>query len=245
MLGILYVIATPIGNLDDLSPRALSTLTQADAIICEDTRVSKKLLFAFEIQNKLLVAYHQHSDPFVTRRIGDLLRSGKNCALLTDAGTPGISDPGGRLVAALSVELGADFKAVPIPGPSAVTAILSVSGLPADSFLFLGFPPHKKGRAKYFRRVAESQETVVFYESPHRIQKTLIELATACVAGTAEPRGEPSEFYGDPAVSRRIVVGRELTKKFETIYRGPVSQAATLVPEADHRGEFVIVVEAS
>src|SRR3989338_1817171 len=242
MLEILYVIATPIGNLDDLSPRALSTLTQADAIICEDTRVSKKLLFAFEIQNKLLIVYHQHSDPFVLKRIGDLLRSGKNCALLTDAGTPGISDPGGRLVAALSVELGADFKAVPIPGPSAVTAILSVSGLPADSFLFLGFPPHKKGRAKYFKRVAESAETVVFYESPHRIQKTLTELATACGAGTAKPRGEQSELYGDPAVPRRLVVGRELTKKFETIYRGPVSKAATLVPEADHRGEFVIVV---
>lgn len=234
-LGILYIVATPIGNLDDLSPRALNVLNEVDAVICEDTRVSKKLLFAFGVQNKLLVCYHQNSDALAVRRIVDLLKQGKNCALLTDAGTPAISDPGGMLIEALFKELGTALKIIPIPGPSALTTILSVSGLPADAFLFLGYPPHKKGRTKFFTRVAQSPDTVVLYESPHRIQKTLDELAMHCTAGS------------DPAVQgvdrRRVVVGRELTKKFETIYRGRVSEVSTLVPEADRRGEFVIVIE--
>lgn len=230
-LGRLFIVATPIGNLDDLSSRALSVLSSVDAILCEDTRVSKKILFNAGIEGKTLVAFHQHSDALVIRRIKDLLAAGQNCAFLTDAGTPGISDPGGLLIEKLLANLGPDFLISPIPGPSAVTAILSVAGLKADRFLFLGFAPHKKGRRNFFKRIIENQETTVFFESPHRIQKTLVELATTAKVGPA------------PTLARRLVIGRELTKKFETIYRGELTRARTLVPKAEQRGEFVLVVE--
>ena len=222
--GKLFVVATPIGNLSDLSARAIETLRQVKAVACEDTRVSRKI-FSHIGAAPELISYHQYSSEAAVERIRSRLAVGDDVALVTDAGTPGISDPGGRLVEALAQ----DFEIVPIPGASAVTAILSVAGLPADRFLFLAYPPHKKGRAKYFARVAESPDTVVFYESPHRIGKTLKQLATAC----------------KDAPARRLVVGRELTKMFETIYRGQVGEAETLVPEKDFRGEFVIVIEGS
>lgn len=228
-LGALFVVATPIGNLTDVSERAKATLGQVKAILCEDTRVTRKLLAALGIHGQPLIAAHQHSGLKLVERAAHLLSSGADMALVTDAGTPAISDPGGWLVAELLRALPA-LKVVPIPGPAAVTALLAAAGLPADKFLFLGFPPHKKGRAKFFGRVAESQDTVVFYESPHRIARTLNELRERLLAA-------------DPANAEcRLVIGRELTKMFETIYRGTIGEANTLVPEKDQRGEFTIAL---
>lgn len=230
-LGTLFVVATPLGNLQDLSVRAAEILRTADGIICEDSRVTSKLLTHLGARVPLIVC-HQHSLSGAANRIAGLLTAGKNLALVTDAGTPAISDPGGRLVQELVQRFGPALKIAPVPGPAAATALLSVAGLPADSFLFLGFPPAKKGRAKFFERVAESPDTVVFYESPHRIQRTLAELRER-LAGSGPAFG-----------ARPVVVGRELTKMFETIYRGTLATAITLVPEKDQRGEFVIAVGA-
>ena len=218
--GILYIVATPIGNLDDISARALATLRQADLILCEDTRVTKKLLDRFEITVPCS-SYHQHSGPTKTREIVAALGAGKTYALVTDAGTPGISDPGNLLVAEV-VKRDPTIGIVPIPGACAAVTALSVSGLPTDKFLFLGFPPHKNKRQKFFQQVAASQQTVVFYESGHRIIKCLQQLRQAL----------------EPA--RSIVICRELTKQFEAIYRGTVSQLADTMQE--ERGEFVVII---
>lgn len=221
-LGTLYVVATPIGNLTDLSVRALETLASVDAILCEDTRVTSKLLAVAKVE-KTLIAFHQHSDDRRTAEIIERLRNGESLALVTDAGTPAISDPGGKLVERVVKEFGADAKVIPIPGPSAVIAALSVSGFPADRFLFLGFPPHKKGRQGYFKEVAAFDGTVAFYESTHRIMKTLDELGT--LIGT-----------------RPIVVCRELTKLHETTYRGSAAEVTKMLNETSIKGEFVVVV---
>ena len=220
--GILYVVATPIGNLDDITLRALSILRSVDVILCEDTRVTAKLLQHYQIQRSLL-SYHQHSDRRKTKEIQALLEEGKNLALVTDAGTPGISDPGNVLVAHLIGN--PQIQIIPIPGPSALITALSVSGLPTDKFLFLGFPPHKNKRQKFFKEVEQSSHTVVFYESGHRITRCLAELSALL---------HPN---------RQVVVCRELTKKFETIYRGTVAQLVAAAP--DERGEFVVVVSPS
>lgn len=220
-MGTLYVVATPIGNLSDLSSRAKETLSSVDAILCEDTRVTSKLLAAFVIQ-KTLVAYHQHSDTKRMKEIVGMLREGKSLALVTDAGTPAISDPGGMLVEMVVREL-PDTTIVPIPGPSAVIAALSVSGFPCDEFVFLGFPPHKKGRQTFFKRLATLGSTVVFYESTHRIEKTLAEIAAS---------------VGD----RRLVVCRELTKLHETTYRGTAADVTAQLKSTSIKGEFVIVL---
>lgn len=228
-MSTLFVVATPLGNLADMAERAKATLAGAAAILCEDTRVTRKLLAALNVTGPRLIAAHQHSGEKLAARAADLLVSGQDLALVTDAGTPAISDPGGRLVASLLERL-PSLKIVPIPGSTAATTLLSVAGLPADRFLFLGFPPAKKGRAKFFGRAAESPDTVVFYESPHRLDRTLNELRERLLAV-------------DPAnANRRVVIGRELTKMFETIYRGTVANAATLVPEKEQRGEFTIAV---
>ncbi len=242
--GKLYIVATPIGNLGDITLRALETLKAVDIILCEDTRVSKNLLNHYQIKKPLL-SYHHHSDAKKVKEIKQLLEGGKNLALVTDAGTPGISDPGNMLVSVIAS--GAkqshglrssgpngiatssstprnDTVIIPIPGPSAVVTALSISGFPTDKFLFLGFPPHKNKRKKYFEEVASAEHTVIFYESGHRITKCLGEL-TAVLAPT-----------------QQVVVCRELTKKFETIYRGTILEVAEKMQ--DERGEFVIVINS-
>lgn len=223
--GNIYIIATPIGNLGDITWRALETLKKVDVILCEDTRVTKKLLDHYGIQ-KTLISYHQHSwIEKILKNIEEILLNGENIALVTDAGTPGISDPGNELIAELIKKskkgIIKSIRIVPIPGPSAVTAALSISGFPTAKFLFLGFPPHK-GRQKFFQEVATSPHTVAFYESPYRIKKCLAELRVVL---------EPT---------RQICVCRELTKKFESVYRGNISEIIEMQIPA--KGEFVVVI---
>lgn len=225
-MATLWVVATPIGNLQDITLRALQTLKEADTILCEDTRVTAKLLAHFEI-SKPLIAYHQHSSEAVTRRIAALLGDGKNLALVSDAGTPGINDPGGRLIEDLLAAV-EGLVVVPIVGANAAVAALSVSGFPADRFAYWGFVPHKKGRETFFRELAEYPDTVVFYEAKFRIAKALAQVAAAFdTAGTPE---------------RPLIVGRELTKKFETIYRGTASEVSAALAADKTLGEFVVVV---
>lgn len=245
MSGTLYIVATPIGNLGDITLRALETLKSVDFILCEDTRHTQKILNHFEIKTPT-ISYHQHSDEKKLREIKEILESGKSLALVTDAGTPGISDPGNKLVASViarrpfadeaiqndhdglprSFRVARNDSVVPIPGVSAVITALSVSGFPTDKFLFLGFPPHK-GRAKFFKEVAEAKHTVAFYESNHRIKKCLGELkdvlcrdAKSCVS--------------------QVCVCRELTKQFETIYRGTIEEILQM--KILEKGEFVVVI---
>jgi len=217
-----YVVATPIGNLADLSFRARDILQLADIIVCEDTRQTKKLLNHYNI-NSQLFSWHQHSKMRATRQIIESLRAGKRVAYVVDAGTPAISDPGGRLVKELLAELQNELRIIPIPGPSAVTAILSVAAMPVDKFQFLGFIPHKKGRQKFLQEVKEAKIVSVFYESVHRIEKLLDELAVLIP-------------------ERQLVVGRELTKQFETIYRGKAKEVKQQLIQDKCKGEFVIVV---
>lgn len=217
--GKLYIVATPIGNLQDITLRALDTLKSADFILCEDTRVTKRLLDNYKI-DRPTISYHQHSDAKKIKEIKELLLDGKNLTLVTDAGTPGISDPGNLLIHEL---LKVQTDIIPIPGACAAITALSASGFPTDKFLFMGFPPHKNKRQKYFKEVAEAEFTVVFYESGHRIIKALQDLKN-----TLSPEQE-------------IVVARELTKMFETFYRGTIEQVAEIMK--DTRGEFVIIVK--
>ncbi len=216
----LYIVATPIGNLQDITLRALKILKEVDLILCEDTRVTKKLIDFFNIK-KPLESYHHHSKVGKVEKIKELLRQGKDLALVSDSGTPGISDPGNKLIQMLLNDRSLTVEIVPVPGPSAITALASVSGLPMDKFVFMGFPPHKKGRQKFFKEIKEARYPVIIYESPHRIIKTLKEL---------------NEFG-----NFEIVVGRELTKKFETIYRGEVEDLITRLAD-ELRGEFVIAI---
>ena len=220
--GILYIIATPIGNLSDISARALETLKKVDCVLCEDTRVTAKLLTRFDIDVETL-SFHQHSSLDKIDQIIGLLRGGKVLALVSDAGTPGISDPGGKLVAAVVKEL-PNISIVPIPGSSAIMAVLSISGFWADSFVFLGFPPHKKGRQTWFENLQNYASVVVFYESVHRVKDCLHRLTEACP-------------------DRAMLLCRELTKKFETIYRGTAKDVLSAIPDNEIKGEFVIVLD--
>jgi len=222
-MSTFYIVATPIGNLDDVSKRALQILSEADLILCEDTRVTKKLLERYNIKTQTL-SYHQHSKLQKIDYILSLLKQGKNLALVSDAGTPGISDPGNKLVNLITTRTGLVAEIVPIPGPSAVTAAASVSGFPMDRFLFLGFPPTKRKRRKFFMEVVNSKYPVIFYESPYRIIKTLKDIGS---------------LVGD----REIVVCRELTKKFETIYRGKIEEVIREIGKDKIKGEFVVIVE--
>lgn len=222
----LYIVSTPIGNLGDITERAVETLKNVDYVLAEDSRVTKKLLNRFDIEKPVL-SYWAHSGLNRTRYILNLLREGSNLALVTDSGTPGISDPGGKLVEKVVEELGDEVRVVPIPGPSALTAALSVSGFRADKFLFLGFPPAKRKRGKFFDKVVESEYPVVLYESPHRVIKTLREL---------------EEVFQDRGLGPQIMVGRELTKKFESIYRGSIEEVVERIEKDKIRGEFVIVI---
>ena len=227
-MGILYIVATPIGNLEDISLRVLRILKEVDFVLCEDTRVTRKLLSHYEIHTRTL-SYHQHSGEKAMSRVFDLLSQGKNIALVSDAGTPGISDPGNELVAFLLKQNPA-ISMIPIPGPSALTTLASIAGIPMSKFLFLGYPPHKKGRKKFFQEIAQSQYPVIFYESPYRILKTLYEI---CKVLSLVYKGENLP---------KVVVGRELTKKFETIYRGTINEVLEQLQAGKPRGEFVVVV---
>lgn len=219
MAGVLYVVATPIGNLQDISARALGILGQVSAVVCEDTRVTRKLLEYYKIKVETL-SYHHHSGPAVLNTLCRRLVAGDNLAYVSDAGTPGVSDPGGKLVHAASQ---AGVQVVPIPGPSAIMTLLSVSGVPSDNFLFLGFPPHKKGRQTFFEEIANSKYPVVFFESTHRIEKALQALSVSMPA-------------------RQIIVARELTKQFETIYRGVPAEVLEQIKQTSSKGEFVVLV---
>lgn len=220
MIGKLYIVATPIGNLGDITLRALEILKSVDFVLCEDTRVTSKLLAHFEIK-KTTVSYHHHSNANKVNEIFDLLQNGKNLALVTDAGTPGISDPGNKLIFDLKSKI-EGLQIIPIPGVSAVVTALSISGFSTDKFLFLGFPPHKKGRNSFFQEVTSAKYTVVFYESSHRIKKCLQELSVVL---------QPD---------RQICVCRELTKKFETVYRGNIQEI--LKQNMEEKGEFVLII---
>lgn len=218
--GVLYIVATPIGNLEDITLRALEVLKSVNFILCEDTRNSKNLLDRYNIKNNL-ISYHQHSDQKKVHEIISLLETGKNLALVTDAGTPGISDPGNLLIRDLRVKF-PELKIVPIPGPSAIITALSVSGFPTDKFLFLGFPPHKNKRQKFFQETAAAEYTVCFYESSHRIEKCL------------------KEIQENFSTERKILIGREITKQFETFYIGTVGGLSKMSIPA--KGEFVVVI---
>jgi 16S rRNA (cytidine1402-2'-O)-methyltransferase len=227
-MSTLYIVSTPIGNLDDISLRALKTLKEVDLILCEDTRVTKRLLSRYKIETKTL-SYHQHSQFKKINHILGLLKEGKRLALVSDAGTPGISDPGNKLIEEIIKSLGEKLNIIPIPGPSAITTLASICGFPMDKFLFLGFPPAKKKRKKYFEQVVNSEHPVIFFESPHRIIKSLGDLSEAHINFKIE--SQP-----------KIVIGRELTKKFETIYRGNIDQVIKKIEKDKIKGEFVVVV---
>ena len=237
----LYIVATPLGNLEDITLRALQTLKSVPVVACEDTRVSQKLFSAYEIKTKT-ISYHQHSSPEKVRQLLDMLQQAGEMAVITDAGTPGISDPGNLLVAAAIERFGDKCEIIPIPGPSAIISLLSVSGLPTDRFLFLGFLPHKKGKETMLKRIIASEETVVFYESTHRIIKSLEKLAEM-MSSSAKATAGQARSIKDYNEARKIVVGRELTKKFETIYRGNIKQVLDRLKADTVKGEFVVAVE--
>jgi len=225
---LLYIVATPIGNLEDITLRAINVLSNADLVLAEDTRVTKILLDRYNIKKEIL-SYHQYSGFKKIEHIIELLKNGKNLALVTDAGTPGICDPGNYLVAKLLSEKLlseiSDLKIISIPGPNAAIAALSISGFSTDEFVFLGFPPHKKGRQTFFKNISEIESTIVFYESKHRILKALDNLEKLSKLG-----------------NRQIMIARELTKQFETIYRGTLAEIKPRLTDKNLLGEFVVVI---
>ena len=225
-----FVVATPIGNLGDITLRAIETLKGVDLILCEDTRVTKKLLDKYGIQ-KPTMSYHAQSKLSKTDKILELLEEGKNIALVSDAGTPGISDPGALLISQIkemSSRFHLDASVIPVPGPTALIAALSASGLPTHEFTFLGFLPHKKGRETLFKEIAQSKRTMAFYESPHRILKTLESLVKFC----------PKENQ------KKVCVARELTKIYEEFKTGtPAEVLEYFTKNKDKvRGEFTVIV---
>ena len=225
----LFIVATPIGNLEDISLRALRILKEVDIILCEDTRVTRKLLSRYDIKTSVL-SYHQHSKLKKVNYIADLLEKGKNLALVSDSETPGISDPGNKLIEFL-VKGNINVVIIPIPGCSALISAASISGFPMDKFSFLGFPPHKKKRNKFFeellRHLVDLKHPVIFYESPHRIIKTLEEI------------GNKSQEVN---LNLQVIVCRELTKKFETIYRGTINEVIKKIKDDKIKGEFTIII---
>ncbi|MBL7058073.1 16S rRNA (cytidine(1402)-2'-O)-methyltransferase [Patescibacteria group bacterium] len=250
---MLYIIATPIGNLEDISLRALRILGEVDFILCEDTRVTKNLLNHYKINTKLL-SYHQHSKDQKVDSLLGLLRDGKILALVSDAGTPGISDPGGKLVqrvledqtlSSSNEQEDARYKIESIPGPSALTAALSISGLPTDKFIFMGFPPHKKGRLTFIKKVLDTEYPVVVYESKYRIIKFLEEINEYQNQLIKKFETEiNSKGAKRPKDLTSIVVCRELTKMHETTYRGEIKNIINKIKQDPNaqRGEFVVVI---
>lgn len=228
-MTIFSVVATPIGNLEDITLRALTVLRSVDFILCEDTRMTKRLLdrHGISVPTK---SYHTHSKLSRKEEIVTSIREGKNIALVSDAGTPGISDPGIELVKYLRQELSTElvlgnFKIETIPGPSALTASISIAGVSCADFTFLGFLPHKKGRETLFKEIAQSKRTMIFYESPHRIMKTLDSLLEHCQ-------------------EKRVSICRELTKIFEEVIAGTTLEVKTYFEKNPEKikGEFVVLV---
>jgi 16S rRNA (cytidine1402-2'-O)-methyltransferase len=219
MPGILYVVATPIGNLGDVTRRAVEVLGSVDCIAAEDTRVSRKLLNHLEISTKM-ISYHDKNEKSKSDELISLLLEGKNIAQISDAGTPGISDPGYRLV---NGALNNGIKVVSVPGASSITAALSVSGLPTDHFFFEGFLPKKKGRKTRFEFLESIPATIVVFESPFRVKRTLNDIFT---------------HFGD----RSISICREITKMYEEVWLGKVSDAVRMYEQKSSKGEFVILI---
>jgi 16S rRNA (cytidine1402-2'-O)-methyltransferase len=220
--GSLVLVATPIGNLGDISPRAAKVLAAAAIIYCEDTRHSRQLLNHLEISGKRLVSLHQHNEIQRTAAVLEELAAGKTIVLISDAGTPAISDPGQRLVAAVKDN---GYTVTSVPGPSAAIMALTISGLPAERFSFEGFLPTKSAeRRQRVEFLASNPETTVIYESPHRLAKFIAELAA----------------HLDP--SRRIVITRELTKLHEEVWRGTITEAIEHLTTVPPRGEYTVVL---
>ena len=223
--GTLYIVPTPIGNLEDITMRALRVLREVETIACEDPRVTGMLLRHYDLPRKKLISYFAGNERERINGLLQILTGGEDLALVSDAGTPGISDPGARLI---SAAIDAGITIDPLPGATALIPALVASGLPTDSVLFEGFLPHKKGRQTKLRELAPEQRTIVLYESPHRILKTL---------------GELVEYFG---VDRRIALCREITKMHQEINRGPVSEILALYTARPViRGEFVLVIAGS
>ena len=224
--GILYIIGTPIGNLADITFRAVETLKKVDLIVAEDTRNTKRLLERYEISTATFSLYGQGRGAQKPRprieEIINFLREGRKIALVTDAGTPGLADPGNVVV---EQAISNNLPVMPIPGVSALTTLVSVSGIDLTQFAFLGFPPHKKGRETFFKKVMISEMPVIYYESPHRFLKNL-------------------SLMKDLGITKKIIIGRELTKMFEEIIRGEVSEIEKYFLENKEKmkGEFVIIV---
>ena len=218
-IGVLYIVSTPIGNLEDITLRALRILKEISLIAAEDTRLTRKLLTHYNISTST-VSYYEHNRFTRIPKIIDHLNTGKDVAVVTDAGTPGISDPAYKLIRA-AIEIGSRIEA--IPGPSASITALTASGLPTDRFIFEGFLPRKKGRKAKLTRLSAIEATVIFYESPKRIVRTLKDIL---------------EFMGD----RPAVIGRELTKLHEEMIRGNVSKLLSHFTQKTPRGEFVIMI---
>jgi 16S rRNA (cytidine1402-2'-O)-methyltransferase len=246
---MLNIVATPIGNLEDISMRALRILGEVDFILCEDTRVTQKLLSHYKI-NTPTISYHQHSDLNKIDYVLALLAKGKNLALVSDAGTPGISDPGGKLVQSVIDRFGEDMQIESVPGPSAVTAALSISGIPTDKYIFMGFPPHKKGRQKFLEKIILSEFPVVVYESKHRILKLLEELEILNKKIKEENIEIDNEvkYKKDKKVKKKpvtsVVVCREISKMHETVYRGELKNIKDKIKNSqnDQKGEFVVII---
>ncbi|MBS1913926.1 MAG: 16S rRNA (cytidine(1402)-2'-O)-methyltransferase [Bacteroidetes bacterium] len=223
--GTLYIVPTPIGNLEDITLRALRILREVETVACEDTRVTANLLRHFELPHKRLISYFSGNEAGRVPQIVGILQGGGDVALVSDAGTPGVSDPGTRLIAAA---IAAGITVVPLPGASALVVALTASGLPTDSFLFAGFLPHKKGRQTALRALAGEERTVILYESPHRIVKTL---------------GELAEHLGS---DRQAALCRELTKMYEEINRGTLAELqAAYETRAAVKGEIVLVIHGA
>lgn len=239
--GKLSIVATPIGNLGDFSPRAKATLLAANIVVAEDTRMLRSLL-PNENVTALLVRSDNFTEDKASNKIIEALQNGEHVALITDAGTPGISDPGYILVKKVREELASEIEnssviIEAIPGPSALAAAISISGIPATPFTFFGFSPMKKGRQTFFQTIAELDHTAIFYESPHRFMKTLEELAEAFTSSNSSESAQSNE-------NRKVFIGRELTKMFEEGKYGTIAEITGYYKNHTDkvRGEFVVIV---
>ena len=220
MSGILYFVPTPVGNLEDMTFRAIKVLNEVDYILCEDTRTSGILLKHFDI-SKPLKAYHLHNEHQATEKVIQDLKNGQNIAIITDAGTPGISDPGYLLSKAGADN---DIEMICLPGATAFVPALVVSGLPNHDFYFAGFLPQKKGRQTKLKQLAEEKKTIVLYESPHKINTTLEQI---------------KEFFGDDT---KVSLSREISKKFEETKRGTIDELIAFSKSKTLKGEIVLIV---
>lgn len=221
-MSTLYVVPTPIGNLEDITLRAIRVLKEADFILAEDTRTTGQLLKHYEISNQL-ISHHIHNEHKSVERVLDQIKASKSAAIVSDAGTPSISDPGFLLVRACIEN---DINVVCLPGASAIIPAIVGCGFPCDSFIFEGFLPHKKGRQTMWKKIAEEPRSVVLYESPHRLVKALKEMV---------------EFL---APERQVCVAREISKMYETFHRGTAQELLVHFEEKPPKGEIVIVISA-